>query len=260
MGEGGPALAAAGLSFRTGGRILLAEAGLTLHRGEVLGILGPNGAGKSTLLRLCAGLLRPATGEVTLLGRKLRDWPGAERARRLGYLPQHFAPHWDYSVAELLRLGLERGGVGAGPRALERVAERFGLAELLPRRWSSLSGGERGRVLSGSVLAPEPPVVLADEPAAALDVGQAAALMQRLRSHAAQGAGVAVVVHDLNLAARFCDRLVLLSGGRVRLADATARVMASPALDATFGIGFERLAGPGGSTVVVGSLAGCGVP
>ncbi len=247
------ALEAKDLCFRAGGRSLLEGASLSLRRGQMLGVLGPNGAGKSTLLRLCAGLLRPAAGEVALLGRPLAAWPARERARRLGYLPQHFAPHWDYSVREVLRLGLERGGTPTTEQALAKLAEAYGLRGLLDRRWSSLSGGERGRALAASVLAPAPTVVLADEPAAALDVGQAAALMARLRAQAAGGAAVAVVAHDLNLAVRWCDRLVVLAAGRVAAAGPAAHVAQDSVLDAAFGTRFERLKAPDGQFVLVAS-------
>jgi ABC-type cobalamin/Fe3+-siderophores transport system ATPase subunit len=146
---------------------------------------------------MLAGLDAPDQGEITLLGRPLPQWPARERARLLGYLPQHFAPHWDYRVAELLRLGLDR--TPEGMAGLAALAARHGLEELLGRRWSSLSGGERGRSLAAAVLAPAPRVILADEPAAALDIGQAAGLMGSLRERAGASAAVAVVVHDLHL-------------------------------------------------------------
>ncbi|MGX9964872.1 ABC transporter ATP-binding protein [Roseomonas sp. F4] len=231
-------LRAEGLGFELGGRALVQHVALELRGGEVLGLIGPNGAGKSTLLRLMAGLLRPTAGQVHLRGRALDAWPPRERARRIGYLPQHFAPHWDYTARELLRLGLERGGDPAG---LESVARQHDITALLPRRWQSLSGGERARVLAASVLATRPELVLADEATAALDVGQSLALMRRLRAAAQDGAAVAVVVHDLNLAFAWCDRIALLHEGRQQ-ALATAPAFAEdPRLDAVFGVVFERI-------------------
>ncbi|MDP3418043.1 ABC transporter ATP-binding protein [Falsiroseomonas sp.] len=231
-------LRAEGVGYRLGARALVADVALELHTGEVLGLIGPNGAGKSTLLRLMAGLLRPTAGALHLHGRALDSFPARERARRIGYLPQHFAPHWDYTARELLRLGLERGG---DPSGLEAVATRHDITALLPRRWSSLSGGERARVLAASVLATRPELVLADEATAALDVGQSLALMRRLRAAAQAGAAVAVVVHDLNLAVAWCDRIALLHQGRLQ-ALATAPALAEdPRLDAVFGVVFERV-------------------
>lgn len=245
------ALEAVGLTVMAGGRKVLQEASVTLVPGRVLGIIGPNGAGKSTLVKACAGLLAPGAGSVTLLGRRLLDWSPRERAARLGYLPQHFAPHWDYSVRELLRLGQERGGRGVSSSSVAEVAEAFALEALLGRRWSGLSGGERGRVLAAAVLAPAPAVVLADEPAAALDVGQAAALMLRLSTQASTGAAVAIVVHDLNLAARWCDDLLIMSGGYVLAEGPVSRVLQNTALNEAFGVHFERIMARDGRMVLI---------
>jgi len=232
------------VGYRLGARALVADVSLDLRASEVLGIIGPNGAGKSTLLRLMAGLLRPTAGTVQLRGRPLGDWPARERARRMGYLPQHFAPHWDYTAQELLRLGLERGGEPAG---LEAVAHQHDIATLLPRRWTSLSGGERARVLAASVLATQPEVVLADEATAALDVGQSLALMRRLRMAARDGAAVVVVVHDLNLALAWCDRIALLHQGNMLAMESAPVLAGDPRLDAAFGVVFERIRTEAGS-------------
>jgi len=227
-----------GAGYRLGTRALVDDVSLELRAGEVLGIIGPNGAGKSTLLRLMAGLLRPTSGALHLSGRALGEWPARERARRIGYLPQHFAPHWDYTARELLRLGLERGGDAAG---LEAVASQHDITALLSRRWQSLSGGERARVLAASVLATQPELVLADEATAALDVGQSLALMRRLRAAARDGAAVAVVVHDLNLALAWCDRIALLHLGRLEALAAAPALARDRTLDAVFGVAFDRI-------------------
>lgn len=244
-------LVAKGVGFRVGTQALVQDVSLDLRAGEVLGIIGPNGAGKSTLLRLLAGLLRPATGQVQLRGRALAEWPARERARQLGYLPQHFAPHWDYTGSELLRLGLERGGRRG---ALQEVAARHGMGSLLARRWSSLSGGERARVLAASVLATRPEVVLADEATAALDVGQSLALMRRLRAAAQEGAAVAVVAHDLNLAIGGCDRIALLHQGRLHALAPAADLAEDQRLDQVFGLAFERIRA--GTGIVLAVTAG----
>ncbi|WP_424813238.1 ABC transporter ATP-binding protein [Roseococcus sp. YIM B11640] len=241
-------LSGQGLGYSAGEAPLLRDVSAELRGGSVLGIIGPNGAGKSTLVRLLIGQLLPAAGQVTLKGRPLAAWPRRERARLIGHLPQHFEPHWDYRVEELLRLGLDRAGPGAP--GLRELADRFELGALLRRTWSTLSGGERARALAASVLAPDPPVVLADEPAAALDVGQAAALMARLRDLARKGAAVAVVVHDLNLAARWCDRLLLLEGGRAAMEARPDEVLGAPELDRVFATRFRRVALPGGGMLL----------
>lgn len=243
-----PALEGRGLRFVAGGSPLVQGVSTALMPGAVLGIIGPNGAGKSTLVKLLIGQFPPEAGTVALMGRPLFDWPRRERAALIGHLPQHFEPHWDYRVDELLRLGLDR----AGPKAprLETLAGHFGLDAILKRHWSTLSGGERARTLAAAVLAPDPPVVLADEPAAALDVGQAAALMARLRKLADGGAAVAVVVHDLNLAARWCDRLLLMEAGRAVMEASPAEVLQSPELDRVFATRFQRVELPDGGMVL----------
>ncbi len=230
-------LAAEGVTWGVRGEDLVRDVTLDLRPGEVLGVIGPNGAGKSSLLRLLAGLATPRAGRVTLDGTPLPAIPARDRAARIGYLPQHFAPHWDYRVRELLRLGLERGGAARGPEAL---AADFDLGALLDRRWSTLSGGERARALAATVLAPDPAVVLADEPAAALDIAGAAGLMRLLRARAGSGAAVALVLHDLNLAAGWCDRLLLLDAGRVATVGPPATVLADARLDRAFGVSFRR--------------------
>ncbi|MBS7813718.1 ABC transporter ATP-binding protein [Roseococcus pinisoli] len=242
------ALEGKGLAFSAGGTPLVQGVSTALERGRVLGVIGPNGAGKSTLGKLLVGQLAPQAGEVMLMGRPLAAWPRRERAALIGHLPQHFEPHWDYRVDELLRLGLDRAGRGAP--TLEVLAGHFDLGALLKRHWSTLSGGERARALTAAVLAPDPPVVLADEPAAALDVGQAAALMARLRKLADGGAAVAVVVHDLNLAARWCDRLLLMEAGRAVTEAGPAEVLNSPELDRVFATRFQRVALPEGGMVL----------
>jgi iron complex transport system ATP-binding protein len=241
-------LEANGLRLVRRGAVLLDGVSLSLRAGEMVGLIGPNGAGKSTLLRLLAGLAPPDAGGVTLLGQRMEDWTARERAARLGYLPQHFAPHWDWRVSEMLRLGLERA---LRPVPLPSLAAQFGLGMLLGRRWSDLSGGERARVLAAMVLAPDPPVVLADEPEAALDIGQAAALMAQLRARAVAGAAIMVALHELNLAARWCNRLILLVKGRIQLDGTPGEVLEDRTLDEAFGARLERVRMPDGELLVI---------
>ncbi len=231
-------LSATGLAVRQGGRDLLAEVSLELRPGELVGIIGPNGAGKSTLLRCLAGLLRPQAGGVALDGRALGGIPSRERARLIGYVPQRFEPAWDYSVREILDLGAGRSA-GSGAR-LPAVARDYELDDLLDRRWSRLSGGERARALLASVTVGDPPVLLADEPGASLDIRHRLALLARLRVSAGSRV-VAVALHDLDLAARYCHRLVVLEEGRIRLDDGHREVGTSAALDAVFGVDFGRI-------------------
>ena len=232
------ALAAGGLVVERTGRRLLDGLAFDLRPGEVVGIVGPNGAGKSTLLRCLAGLLAPDQGEVRLGGRPIAELPGRERAALLGYVPQRFEPAWDYSAREILEMGVGRVA-GSRPHLPDAIREGE-LSSLLDRRWSRLSGGERARTLLASVVVTRPPVLLADEPGASLDMGHRFSTLARLRAYARDNA-VAVVLHELDLALRFCDRLVVLHRGRVAL-DAPAELAAeSPVLDEVFGVAFRRI-------------------
>ncbi|HTR86143.1 MAG TPA: ABC transporter ATP-binding protein [Reyranella sp.] len=232
-------LAADKLTVRRGAATLLEEVSLALGEHESVAVIGPNGAGKSTLLKVLAGLELPTAGAVRLEGQPLAILPRSDRARKLGFLPQHFEPHWDLAVADLLRLGAERAG-RIQADAVTKAEAQFELTGLRRRRWSTLSGGERARALLAMVLVVDPPVLLADEPAAALDIRHRIDVAKALAARGKKALSV-VVVHDLDLAFSFFDRIVLMTGGRI-VADGPAdRLVHDPRLDAAFGIQFRRL-------------------
>ncbi|MBX9943606.1 MAG: ABC transporter ATP-binding protein [Reyranella sp.] len=236
-----------GLVVTRGGARLLDGVSLSLGAAGSVAIVGPNGAGKSTLLRVLAGLERPQSGTVRVGDRDLARLPHATRARTIGFLPQHFEPHWDLSVAELVRLGAERGGrLGAGAvDTIDAVTATLELGGLGRRRWSTLSGGERARVLLAAVLAVDPPVLLADEPAASLDIRHRLDVIETLTRRGAARLSV-VVVHDLDLAFRFFERVIVIDRGRIAL-DAPAHALIDDRrLDSVFGVRFERLQTPDG--------------
>jgi iron complex transport system ATP-binding protein len=233
------AISADGLVVRRGAATLVDNLSLASPAAGSIAVIGPNGAGKSTLLKVLAGIERPSSGRVRIGERDLAALPGNERARAIGFLPQYFEPHWDLSVAELVRLGAERAGRPAD-EVLQRIKRSFELAGLEHRRWSTLSGGERARVLLATVLVVDPPILLADEPAAALDIRHRLDVIEAL-AHRGRDRLSIVVVHDLDLAFRYFDRVVLLDRGRI-VADAPARdLIDDPRLDTTFGVRFERL-------------------
>jgi len=238
------ALSTEGLLVRRGSATLIEGLSLSLEAAESVAIIGPNGAGKSTLLKVLAGIEKPTAGEVRLGSRALADLPAAVRARTIGFLPQYFEPHWDLSVAQLLQLGAERGE-RLPADALKRAIATFELAGLEPRRWSTLSGGERARVLLAAVLVVDPPVLLADEPAASLDIRHRLDVVEALAARGRDRLSV-VVVHDLDLAFSSFGRVVLLAGGKIVADEPAVRLVDDRRLDEAFGVRFERLRTEGG--------------
>jgi len=228
------------LSVTLAGRPVLHAVDAALESGEVVGLIGANGSGKSTLLKALAGLSSPgvAAGEVLLDGKPLGGMVLRERARRIGYLPQSPECHWPLSVERMVALGrLPWGGSGdSGEAAMaaEKVKAALKEADALHLRGriaTELSGGERARVHLARVLAGDPALLLADEPGAGLDPFHQLQLMELLvrlaRGERRCGAiGVMVVLHDLGLAARFCDRLLLLSEGGILASGPPAEVLA----------------------------------
>ncbi len=231
------------ISVRLEDSLVLRGINLSVPAGEVVAIAGPNGAGKSTLLRCAAGLLTPWSGEVLLDGRPLSSWPRRARARRLAYLPQRPALPFSATARQVVAWGRHphrHPFTGADPRGTEVVAaalERVEVAQLAERPFATLSGGEQQRCLIAAALAQEPRVLLLDEPSAGLDPPHAARLFRLLARLATEGMAVAVVTHDLNLAAAFASRLVLLAAGQVVSAGRPAEVLTAASVEATYGPG-----------------------
>ena len=232
-------LVAENLRVARGKSTLLRQLSLVFDATESVAIIGPNGAGKSTLLKALAGTEAPTEGQVRLGRRNLANLTAAERAQTIGFLPQHFEPHWDLGVAELLEIGAGRAR-NLPVDALDRTTAAFELGGLERRRWSTLSGGERARVLLAMVLVVDPPVLLADEPAASLDIRHRLDVIRALAARGGQRLSV-VVVHDLDLAFSFFERVVLLADGELIADQPAARLVADPRLDEVFGVRFERL-------------------
>ena len=187
-----------------------------LRPGQITAICGPNGAGKSSLLQALAGLLPLDSGEVTLDGAGLAGH--AQRAKRIGYLPQAPEIAWDVTVRSLVELGrIPHRDTASAP--VEAAISALDLHAFQQRRAQKLSGGEQARVLLARVLAGEPEWILADEPLAALDLSHQHALIGHLRVSADEGRGVLVVLHDLAVARNHADRVLVLDQGRL-VADA----------------------------------------
>lgn len=195
--------------------------GLRFGGERVACIVGPNGSGKSTLLRIASGILPPARGTVALGDRCLARMSRRAIAQRIGFLPQESAPLFDYPVGTVVEMGryahVGWAGALAEPdrRAVDRALQAMEMDTLRGRRLSHLSGGERRRALIAAVLAQEPGILLLDEPTAALDLHHAAAVMRLLSGPGTEQRAVVVVTHDINLAALFADRMLLIVRGHV---------------------------------------------
>ncbi|MSO99382.1 MAG: ABC transporter ATP-binding protein [Rhodospirillaceae bacterium] len=231
------------LSVSLGGRSVLSDIDVRLTPGTLIGLIGPNGAGKTTLLRALAGLARPASGEVKLDNRDLTEWPRAALAKHIGYLPQDRAIHWPLSVRRIAGLGrlphldMWQRASADDERHIARALHQADVEHLAERPVTSLSGGEQARAAIARLLAGEPTVILADEPTAGLDPAHKLRVLELMRSLAAEGRIVVVVLHDLTLAARYCDRLLLMADGRLAADGAPGQVLTHAALAASFGLG-----------------------
>lgn len=229
-----PAFALDSLTFSVPGRILLHPTTLDLPAGRMIGLLGPNGSGKSTLLKLLARQMRPTSGTIAHAGRPLASYAERDFARTVAYLPQDLPTAAGLRVRDLVALGRypwhgALGRFGADDHAMVAHAlERTALIGLAERAVATLSGGERQRVWMAMLVAQDARVLLLDEPISALDVAHQVEILALVRSLAVEkNLTVVVVLHDVNLAVRFCDEIVALKGGRV-----AARADAEAFLDA----------------------------
>ena len=249
-----------GLAVELGGAPILRGVDIEVAAGEVVGLVGPNGAGKSTLLRAVSGVLPFEAGSVALDGEPVAGRSRAELARSLAVVQQLPEAPDTMEVAELVllgrypHLGLLGRESGADYLAADRAMSRAGCLDLATRPLGTLSGGERRRAFIARALAQETPLLLLDEPTANLDASAQAEVMGVLRELATGGAGVLVVVHDLTLAAAFCDRLVLLHLGEVIAEGGPAEVITSELVRRTYGPHVAVIADPrNGAPVVVPS-------
>ncbi|MET9855101.1 heme ABC transporter ATP-binding protein [Streptomyces sp. NPDC006450] len=216
---GAPLAEVTDLRVRLGGREVLAGIGLTVRAGEVLALVGPNGAGKSTLLAALSADLPAASGEVRIDGRPVADWSAPELALRRAVLPQSAAPAFPFPVRDVVGMGRAPwAGTERADSDEEAVAAAMAAPEVTgfaARPFSALSGGERARVALARVLAQRAPLLLLDEPTAALDLRHQELVLRICRERAAAGDGVVVVLHDLGLAAAYADRVAVLHDGRI---------------------------------------------
>ena len=243
-------LAATDVGVKLASRMVLSKVSVEIRPAEVTAVLGPNGAGKSTLLKVLAGLLDPLHGSVTIDDKPLDAIAPNERARAIGYLPQSRTVHWPLTVARTVSLGrapylAATATDKAGDRVGDKVADKVVIDEAMremdviafrDRIVTELSGGELARVLMARVLAQQTPILLVDEPTAGLDPAHQIGLLDRLRTLAGNGRTVVIAMHDLSLAARYCQRIIMLKAGTVVGNGTPDDVLTERLLAETFGI------------------------
>jgi iron complex transport system ATP-binding protein len=231
------------VAYRPGGREIVAlhNVSLTLSPGEIVGLVGPNGSGKTTLIRAVTGVLRPDAGQITLAGHKTRNLRPVRLARLVAVVPQEPVLPAAFTALACVLMGRTphlRLLQNEGAHDLE-VARRAMMATdtwpLADRLLGELSGGERQRVVVARALAQETPALLLDEPTAHLDLGHQASILGLMRRFSRDdGKAVLAVVHDLTLAARYCDRLVMLHNGSVAAAGLPADVLTAGRLRSVY--------------------------
>jgi iron complex transport system ATP-binding protein len=235
------ALAAKNITVRLGRTTIVRDASFTLRGGEFVAIVGPNGAGKTTLMRALAGLT-PSDGTIMLGGRALGALSDRERARHIAYLPQGHTFYWPMPVAAIVMLGrAPHADPLSSTSAQDRAAVEHALVttetmEFAERAVTTLSGGERARVALARALATQAPVLLADEPTAALDPRHQLTVMELLRAAAHAGNAILAIMHDLSLAARFADRVLVMDHGVLVADGSSAEALTPERLATVFGI------------------------
>jgi iron-chelate-transporting ATPase len=246
-----PLFALEGASFAIPGRVLLEPLTLALPAGKVVGLIGHNGSGKSTLVKLLARQQPASSGTIRFEGRSLKEWGDRAFARKVAYLPQQTPPASGMLVKELVALGRYpwHGALGRfGQADREKVAEAIALTDVEPfadRLVDTLSGGERQRAWLAMLVAQDAECLLLDEPISALDVAhqiEVLSLVHRLSTE--RGLGVVVVLHDVNMAARFCDEIIALHSGRLIARGAPADIMTPEKLQAVYGVSMAVMPHP----------------
>lgn len=250
-------LQAIGIEVRARTKPLIKDVSLEVAPGEFLAIIGPNGAGKSTLLGALSGDRALAAGEVLLDGRPLQQWRKPDLARRRAVLPQHSSVAFDFTGLQIATLGLLAHRGSLSEREMQTLAEKaLAETEALPfaeRPYTVLSGGERQRIQLARVLAQcdaeanARPFLLLDEPISGLDLSHQHAALASARRRADRGLGVLAVLHDLNMAARYADRVGIVENGRLTDLGAAHRTLDPERLSAVFATPIVRVEAAGGT-------------
>jgi iron complex transport system ATP-binding protein len=250
------AITFAGVRVRYGNGDILKGVGAEIAAGQLTGIVGPNGAGKTTLLRAALRLVPLVAGEIRILDKPLAAWSRESLARVCAYLPQGGETRWPMYAADVAMLGRLphlQGLAAPSPAdaaAVDAALERCDAVHFAVRRMDELSAGERARVLLARALATRADILLADEPAAFLDPAHQIRLMEILHEEACRGAAVVVTLHDLPLAARHCDRLIVLGEGLAAASGTPEEALSDEVLARFFSIAAWRVPGPDGSSAL----------
>ncbi|MCG6204623.1 heme ABC transporter ATP-binding protein [Rhodopseudomonas sp. HC1] len=256
-------LQAIAASFATGGTTLVDRIDLNIAQGELIAIVGPNGAGKSTLLRLLSGDLRPSAGSIRLGARELASYPPRELAERRAVLAQHIAVSFPFTVDEIVRMGAGELGGRQANDAVEAALQEVGLGDFRSRDITTLSGGEQQRAHFARVLvqlwtseaARGPGILLLDEPTSSLDIRHQLDLAQTARRCARNGTTVIAILHDLNLAVRFADRIVMMHDGHLAADGPPAAVMRPELIGTVFDVDLAIRTDASGNPFVLPELA-----
>jgi iron complex transport system ATP-binding protein len=235
-----------GISFTVSGRTILKPLDLNLEAGRTIGLIGHNGSGKSTLIRLLARQIRPTTGQVLFDGRRLEAWSNREFARHLAYLPQQTPMPAGTSVRELVKFGRYpwHGPFGAfGRRDEEKVGDALELTRmtgLADRFVETLSGGEQQRAWIAALVAQDTKCLLLDEPISALDIAYQIAVLDLVRKLSkARGLSIVMVLHDINMASRYCDEIIALREGSLIAKGSPKEIMTPECLKRIYGVDFK---------------------
>lgn len=238
------------LCFAYHQNIILKDITFAIKKGEFCGIIGPNGAGKSTLLRLIAGILRPNSGNVSIMEQELRGIKNKEFARLVGFVPQQTHFYLNYMVEDIIAMGrypylepfqfMKEEDVSA----IEWAINQTQIRELCKRHINSLSAGEKQMVVIARALAQKPEILLLDEPTSHLDIHHQSAIMELLNILNKQGITVIVVHHDLNLASLFCKRLILLHRGRLHKIGVPREIINKETITEIYGIEIDIIQHP----------------
>lgn len=215
---------------------------LQIEKGECIGLIGPNGSGKSTLLKSIANLQKVSSGEVLIERKNLQAFKPKQLAEIVSYVPQDTTIDFDFTATDIVKMGRHVYSSRFAPdqsndvREAERAMQMTGVLHLKDRSVLSLSGGQRQLVFIAKALAQNTPILLLDEPISALDIRFQLSILSMLKQLANEGKTIIVVLHDLNLAARYCSKLLLLSEGEMKRFGMPEQVLSQPIVDATYGV------------------------